>query len=209
MRISGGYLRGRTVPSPGSSFTRPTTERIREAMFSMLATTVVDAHVLDLFAGCGLLGLEALSRGAQSAWFVEQHAPTARQLRQILTNFQLSDRADVINGPVDFPTLQRLHAQATLKTGQQMSFNLVLMDPPYGKGLAEASLAMLPKTGLLAPETVAVVEHEGEVAPSLFCQAPWRLWKSRRHGATAITLLFFEADSSMPNSSPFRDSATP
>lgn len=204
MRISGGNLRGRQIPSPPGRQTRPTTERVREALFSMLAGHLDGAVVLDLFAGSGLLGLEALSRGARMAWFVEHHPPTGQRLRQILNDFQLSDRAGVMVGPADAATLQRVIAQATLKVGGHVAFNLVLMDPPYGQGWVEKTLAMLPEQGMLAPHAVAVVEHEATANPAAMFHPPWRLWKTRRHGATGLTLLLL--DDTVPSASP---TATP
>jgi len=120
LRIIGGRWRGRRFPCPSGDLTRPTGDRIRETLFNWLAPFIEGAHCLDLFAGTGALGLEALSRGAAGVTFVEQDGRTARQLEATLRELDCQD-AEVIKGDA-------LHFLAGTPTG----FDIVFLDPPFG-----------------------------------------------------------------------------
>jgi len=98
LRIIGGTFRGRKLRYSGDRRVRPMKDRVREAVFNLLGKTVEGKHAVDLFAGTGALGLEALSRGAVRATFIEQHYPTARVLRENITALEAGDRAEVIVG---------------------------------------------------------------------------------------------------------------
>jgi 16S rRNA (guanine966-N2)-methyltransferase len=98
VRIVGGRLRGRKLPYDGSMRTRPMKDRVREAVFNLLGPSIVGALAIDLFAGTGALGLEALSRGARHAVFVEQHFPTAAVLRRTLTELDVVKQAEIVAG---------------------------------------------------------------------------------------------------------------
>jgi len=149
MRIVAGRWGGRRLTSPKGSGTRPTSDRVREALFSILGDFVQDARVLDLFAGSGALGLEALSRGAATATFVDSAAPAVAAVR---TNLQaLEGEADVRRADA----LRFLRAA----TGQTRHYDLVLLDPPYrlaerlGRELSEALPAVLAPAGLVVSES--------------------------------------------------------
>lgn len=120
MRVSGGELRSRVIRSPHGSAIRPTPGRVKEALFSILGDEIVGARVLDLFAGTGAIGFEALSRGAAHATFVELHAPTAQAIRTTATELQVERRATVICAPAE--------KAATRLAGR---FDFVYADPPY------------------------------------------------------------------------------
>src|SRR5262245_38574425 len=98
LRIIGGSLRGRKLAYSGDMRTRPMKDRVREAVFNLLGTSVAGSHAIDLFAGTGALGLEALSRGATRATFIERHFPTARLIEQSIATFGVADRATVVFG---------------------------------------------------------------------------------------------------------------
>lgn len=163
MRITGGTALNRKLRTPGSGrseYIRPTGDRVREAIFSMLGDIVAQARILDLFAGTGSLGLEALSRGASSAVFVDRH-PHALEL--IRTNIRACfRRADVelvrLNLATDsaYRTLQKRISGSNI-------FDIIFLDPPYEKKLAEMALTMVDKTGLLAPGGYAVTEERSNV----------------------------------------------
>ena len=177
MRITGGAFARRTIDAPRGDRTRPTTDRVREALFSALGsrTALSGARVLDLFAGSGALGLEALSRGAAHATFVEQHAPTLAVARRNVAALGVEAQA----------TFVRADALAYLGRAPG-AFDLVLADPPYGL----AALAALPDTArpLLAPGGLLVLEHDDRHA---FEHADgWR--QSRTYGGTVVSL--FEND---------------
>ena len=179
MRITGGTLGRRPIegPPPKSRGTRPTTDRVREALYSALGSrmSLAGARVLDLFAGTGALGLEALSRGAAHATFVEQHAPTLAIARRNAATLGVSDDC----------TFLRADALAHLGRQPGGAFDLVLADPPY----ALAALAALPGRlrPLLAPGGLAALEHD---AHHDFSDDPACVF-SRDYGSTRLSI--FEA----------------
>lgn len=181
MRIVAGRFGGRRLAALGkgdsAAHLRPTTDRVRESLFSMLSggrfgDPLTGARVLDLFAGTGALGLEALSRGARSVTFVEQ-GRVARRL--IGENIALLDCAGET----------RLVGRDATRLGAGTAHDLVFLDPPYGKGLGEKALAGALAGGWLAPGALVVWEESAPVS------APegLTLRDSRRYGDTMITFL--------------------
>ena len=151
MRIISGSLKGRQLQLPKGSEARPTSDRAREALFNILQPRILGARVLDLFAGSGALGVEALSRGAARCLFVELDKANARALRESLARFDIQkERGMVING--DF---RRVAPQLAWE-GER--FDLILLDPPYEAGYY--SEAMTVSCRLLAPQGCIVVEHQ-------------------------------------------------
>ncbi len=180
MRIVGGRLKGRTLKGPSSSATRPTSDRLRESLFNVLAHAYGDpcagARVLDLFAGTGALGLEALSRGAATALFVED-ATEARGL--------IRDNAEAL-GLTGMVRLFRRDATRLGALDQGLPYSLVFCDPPYGKGLAEAALAAALAGGWLAADALLVVEERtGAFAPP----AGFREIERRAYDESELTFL--------------------
>jgi 16S rRNA (guanine966-N2)-methyltransferase len=156
MRVIAGTLGGRSLSAPRGLATRPTGDRVREALFSILGD-VAGASVLDLYAGTGALGIEALSRGAERAVFVESARPALAVLRKNLLSLGL--QASVLADPVE-RALDRILAEGP--------FDLVLADPPYAiVGQAAAALARLAAAGprFLKPDGRIVLEHAGRDAP--------------------------------------------
>jgi len=153
MRIVGGDLRGRPLVTPRSDSIRPTSDRTREAVFNIIAhgwpQHLEGARVLDLFAGTGALGLEALSRGAAQALFIEDSAEGRGLIRTNIEAFGLQGRAKIF----------RRDATRLGEPGTIAPFNLVFADPPYGKGLAEQALQSALAGGWLTPDTLVVVEE--------------------------------------------------
>jgi len=153
MRIVGGRFRGRTLAAPKSQAIRPTADRLRETLFNILAHAygdpLTDARVLDLFAGTGALGLEALSRGAAFVLFVDQGAEARALVRENIAALGVGG-------------VSRLFRRDATKLGPAHPlepFSLVFLDPPYGKGLAEKALAAARAGGWLAPDALLVVEE--------------------------------------------------
>ncbi len=173
MRIIAGRWRGHRIQAPAGKNTRPTTDRVREAWMSILGEALLNARVLDLFAGSGALGLEALSRGARSAVFVEKSAASVRSLEANVRKLGAGSSAQVIRGDA------LRHARG-LKAD---AFDVALADPPYGRGMAAglvARFAEVPFAALLA------VEHRtDEPLPALAAS------DTRRYGDTALS--FFHA----------------
>jgi 16S rRNA (guanine966-N2)-methyltransferase len=154
IRIVGGALRGRKIEVQGRAI-RPTSDRTREAIFDILGpSAVTDAAVLDLYAGTGALGIEALSRGARSARFVENDRATARALRENLARLGLGDRGAVIEADLD---------AGDLPAGATGPFDLVFLDPPYEGGAGALWVGRLAEArcGLIVYE-----RRKGGVAPA-------------------------------------------
>lgn len=181
MRIVGGEFRGRPLATPRSSAIRPTTDRTREALFNVLAhrfgDTLQGGRVLDLFAGTGALGLEALSRGASACVFIEESAEGRGLIRDNVEAFGLQGRTKIF----------RRDATSLGIVGTMQPFNLLFADPPYGKGLGERALASALDGGWLVPGALCVVE---EAASAIFEPGPrFRLLDERSYGETVIRLL--------------------
>ncbi|MBS9477389.1 16S rRNA (guanine(966)-N(2))-methyltransferase RsmD [Ancylobacter radicis] len=158
MRIVGGRFKGRTLRGPSTNATRPTSDRLREALFNVLAHAYGDpaegARVLDLFAGTGALGLEALSRGAAFAVFVEEAAEPRGLIRANIEALGLDG-------------ITRIFRRDATKLGAALAndaFDLVFCDPPYGKGLAVAALECARAGRWLAPDALVIVEESVEAA---------------------------------------------
>ena len=174
MRIVAGRLRGRPLAAPSGDGVRPTSDRVREAMFNILAHgidgfAIEDAMVLDLFAGTGALGLEAISRGARYCLFVETDAEARGLIRRNVEAFGLTGITRIF----------RRDAMDLGPAGARDRYNLVLLDPPYAKGLGERALASAAAGGWLAPGAVAVLEEREDAAillPAGFEQLDRRSW---------------------------------
>jgi 16S rRNA (guanine966-N2)-methyltransferase len=158
MRIVGGRLRGRALAAPKSLSIRPTADRLRESLFNILAHAFGDpvsgARVLDLFAGTGALGLEALSRGAAFALFVDDSAEARALLRENVAALGLGG-------------MTRIFRRDAAKLGPAHPlepFTLAFLDPPYGHGLAERALTASHAGGWLAPDALIVVEEASKAA---------------------------------------------
>lgn len=153
MRIVGGRLRGRPLAAPTSQAIRPTADRLRESLFNILVHAyddpVTDARVLDLFAGTGALGLEALSRGAAFALFIDEGAQARALLRENVATLGLGGVSRIFRRDAT-----RLGAAHPIE-----AFSLAFLDPPYGRGLAEEALASARAGGWLTPGALAVVEE--------------------------------------------------
>lgn len=180
MRIIAGEFRGRRL-APLKGRVRPTSDKVREAIFNILGSAVEGAQVLDLFAGTGALAWEALSRGARQAVLVEEEGASLEVLRRNLEALGLAERAQVLPLPVQ-GALKKLSARGE-------KFDLVFLDPPYGRGLAAATLKALEASGLLDPEARVVAEHSRrEALPEQVGRLS--LSRCRRYGDTQVA--FYE-----------------
>jgi len=185
MRIVGGKHRGVALEAPKGDRTRPTTDRLRESLFNILAHRYADrldgARVLDLFAGTGALGLEALSRGASFALFVETAADARAVIRRNIDALGAVGRT-------------RVWRRDAAKPGQcpVPPFDLVFADPPYGRGLGEPALAAAVADGWVAQGALAVLEERADALPSAV--AGWRILESRTFGDSAVVILEAASD---------------
>lgn len=150
MRVTAGTLRGRRLATCGGRATRPTSSRVREAVFNLLRDRVEGARVLDLFAGSGALGIEGLSRGAAQAFFVDSSVAARRVIRQNLGALELGSRGRVLGGAT------KKAIRSLSDAGEQ--FDVVLVDPPYGRGVTEQTLEAIAAGNIVADHGVVVVE---------------------------------------------------
>lgn len=184
MRITGGTLRSRALKAPRGTTTRPTSDRVREAVFSMLASDGVfedggAVRVLDLYAGSGALAFEALSRGASEAVLVEEGREAISVLRENARALGLERAVRVVPGRVE----RALEKLGTLEE----RFDLVLCDPPYADVRAPAFAGVMDgASALLAEGGVLVLEHDASDEPPT--AARLELDRTRRHGDTAVSL---------------------
>jgi len=151
VKIGGGRLGGRKLHAPRGSKTRPTSGRLKKSLFDVLGARLEGARVLDLYAGSGSLGLEALSRGAASAVLVERGRQAAGAIRRNVDELDLGDRAEVLGRDV-FGALERLLAGLA-------RFDIVFADPPYRSGDADKLLGRLGAEELVEPGGLVVLEH--------------------------------------------------
>jgi 16S rRNA (guanine966-N2)-methyltransferase len=180
MRVVAGKFRGRALKGPASDSIRPTSDRLREAVFNILLHAyddpVTDARVLDLFAGTGALGIEAMSRGARFALFVEDAAEARALIRENVDAFALGGVTRVF----------RRDATGLGEPHPVEPFSLVFCDPPYGKELAEKALESARAGGWLVPGALVVVEEAKEkfVTPAGFEEL-----ERRAYDDTELTIL--------------------
>ncbi|MHA6691743.1 16S rRNA (guanine(966)-N(2))-methyltransferase RsmD [Devosia sp. A449] len=183
MRIVAGKFRGKALSSPADDSIRPTADRVRESMFNILASRlgpVFDGvRVLDLFAGTGALGFEALSRGASHVTFVDIGAEARGLIRDHIEAF----------GAGGITKLLRRDATALGTPGTFGQFDLVFLDPPYGQGLGEQALAHIAANGWLAPGATLVFEES--VDAKIEIPAGFTLEDRREYGSAAVHFLSF------------------
>jgi 16S rRNA (guanine(966)-N(2))-methyltransferase RsmD len=177
MRIIAGTVGGRRIDAPAGADVRPTTDRVREALFSSLGHRVAGAAVLDLFAGSGALGLESLSRGAGYATFVERGRGALLTLRRNISSLGLGDRCAVVAGD----------ALTFLKNHPSARFDLIFLDPPYDGTLLGDALEWIARRDLLAEDGWILAEHResSPVPPPDNLQ----VIRQRKYGSTCITFI--------------------
>ena len=190
MRIVSGAFRGRTLNTPAGQGTRPTSDRARQAIFNILEHAawsggVRERRVLDLFAGSGALGLEALSRGAAFCLFVETDEAARGAIRETIGALELFGQT-------------RVHRRDATDLGVRPgsdgpAFDLAFLDPPYGLGLGEATLAGLAAGGWLTPGALVVLERGASEAA--FAVAGFTALDARDYGAARVTFLRVEGRS--------------
>ena len=180
MRIISGTHRGRRLQAfPGEKI-RPTSDRLREAIFNILSHRVHRAIVLDLFAGTGALGIEALSRGADTATFIEKNKTAVSILRKNIHSCSLEDKTQVIQ----WDALKNLNCIQSLKP----RFNLVFMDPPYQKGMLKPTMQHIHDSRSLDNKACLVVEHSRfDTIPNTI--EAFHLKDERKYGKTLVSFL--------------------
>lgn len=187
MFIIAGLYRRHRLSVPKGSQTRPTASRLREALFNICQHSIEGAHFLDLFAGSGAMGLEALSRGAQSATFVDTHREAIRCIQQNVAHLQVQSQAQILHGEV-FTVLKLLEKQGK-------AFDIIYADPPYKTPVSSASpttfyshkiIQWIDTHRLLAPGGVLFIEEDFHSQPQLDQLTTLKLNDSRRMGHAAL-----------------------
>lgn len=184
MRVISGDHKGRKLLSIPGMATRPTSDRVREALFNILGSKPLGARVLDLFAGTGALGIEALSRGADNAIFIDHSSRALTVLRKNLERCNLNASTRVLQWDIT----KNLNC---LKHNEH-SFDLVFLDPPYRKQWVPITLSHLRACRCLCDDTVVVAEHESNLGADDSGTA-LKLESTRRYGQTAISFFSFKA----------------
>ena len=188
MRVTGGRFGGLLLSVPKTDALRPTQDRVREALFSMLQGEMSGAAFLDLFAGSGAVGLEALSRGAASVTFVEQDA---RHLTTVRSNVAALERSPSANGHLACETV-RADVYRWLATYAGAGFTVGFADPPYALGLVPETLSLLLRCGRVKPTSVIVCEtaNEDDVFMGDAALAEkFTVARAARYGAAFVTFL--------------------
>ena len=176
MRVITGTARGRRLKELSGSETRPTTDRVKEGLFSIIQFEIEGRRALDLFAGTGQLGIEALSRGASSCVFVDQRREAAKLVEENLRLTELQDRGQVVCGD----------ALAFLAAARE-KFDLLFLDPPYGAGLLEQALEAAVRFDILRGHGIIICESAADqVLPEL--PAPYVFHRAYRYGRIKLTV---------------------
>lgn len=178
-RIIAGSWRGRMIRFEDAAGLRPTTDRIRETVFNWLQSYIVNSSCLDCFAGSGVLGFEALSRGAQQVVALELNRKTVDNLKLNADRLAASE--------MHIYHVETLHWLRTVKQGRQIKpFDLVFLDPPFDSGLLAETAEALNNSGCLAEDAIIYVEHAADAAVSL--PANWHCLRDKKTGQVVYRL---------------------
>ena len=178
MRIIGGEHRGRKIKQPETEAARPTKDRIREAVFNMIAEIVPGSRVLDIFAGSGAYGLEALSRGAEEAVFIEKDRECSKVIAENIAVLGVSERANIMTGDAE---------KGVARLAGDRRFDLVFADPPFNKGMTKNILIMINQYDILNPSGSVVIEHhQAEVLPD--AEGELSIRKQKTYGDIRISI---------------------
>lgn len=178
MRIGGGVVNGRRLHTVPGRRVRPTSGRVRQALFSVLQERIVGAVFVDLFAGTGSVGLEALSHGAQHVYFVECDRRTLQVLQRNISHCELACQTTVVG---------RRLPQAVKRLPGRAPADIIFLDPPYASDLAEQTFDALSRHAVLAPHGMVIWQHAVQhLAPTRVMGLS--LWQRRRYGDTQLSL---------------------
>jgi 16S rRNA (guanine(966)-N(2))-methyltransferase RsmD len=185
MRIITGSAKGIRLSAPRGLGTRPTADRVKEAVFNILGDIVVDAQVLDIFAGTGNLGLEALSRGASAAVFIDSSIDSITSIKENAQRTKLIGQAKILKNDV-IRALDRF-------AGTGRSFDLIFCDPPYNKGFVQKVLEKIETNAIVNPKGILVIEHSKHEE----IKNQWdhlQLRRVEKYGETLISFLLYNTN---------------
>lgn len=185
MRVIAGSQKGRRLMAPPGTDLRPTKDRVKEALFSILGARTTDARVLDLYAGTGAIGIEALSRGARAATFVEPDPASLRALRANLDRCRMTACARIHAGTVA-AFLRRARSADSV-------YDIIFADPPYHDGSGPALLPSLEQAGIMTPDSIVVLEHFSKVTVPPEVGRLVRL-RQYRYGDTTLSVFGVRAE---------------
>lgn len=177
LRIIGGQWRGRKLPIATLPGLRPSTDRIRETLFNWLAPDIVGRNCLDLFAGTGALGLEALSRGAAQCLFIEYQQPAVALLQSALDTLGATGRGSV---------LQADALEFIARPGSGASYDLLFLDPPFGNELLQSTASLLTDSTLVSRDALIYVEYSRDQHPEF--PTNWKQHRSKHSGGVVYEL---------------------
>ena len=184
VRVISGSARGLKLNTPGDDRVRPTTDRVKESMFNIVQDWVYDSQVLDLFAGSGALGIEALSRGASQAVFCDNSLDSIKIIKSNIEKARVVDRSQIVSG--DFKRcLRDMEAK-------NQSFDMIFVDPPYYKGLFEEVLDTIRACKILKKDGIVIVEHDAK--KPIGQVEGLEVYKEKKYGITMLTFYCLEDD---------------
>ena len=183
MRIIAGEMRSRRLKAPEGMDTRPTADRVKEALFSILSARLYGARVLDLYGGSGALALEALSRGADSAVIADCAPRACQAIRENIDNLNCGGKARLLR--------MRDTAALAALAKEGAAFDIIFLDPPYRMDTAPVC-ALIHRMGLMKRDGVIVAEHGRETPP--FVQPPLKLFDRREYGGTGLSFYRYEEE---------------
>lgn len=184
VRVISGSARGLKLNTPGDDRVRPTTDRVKESMFNIVQDWVYDSQVLDLFAGSGALGIEALSRGASQAVFCDNSLDSIKIIKSNIEKARVADRSQIVSG--DFKRCLRDMG------AKNQSFDMIFVDPPYYKGLFEEVLDTIRACKILKKDGIVIVEHDAK--RPIGKVEGLEVYKEKKYGITMLTFYCLEDD---------------
>lgn len=184
VRVISGSARGLKLNTPGDDRVRPTTDRVKESMFNIVQDWVYDSQVLDLFAGSGALGIEALSRGASQAVFCDNSLDSIKIIKSNIEKARVVDRSKIVSG--DYKRcLRDMEAK-------NQSFDMIFVDPPYYEGLFEEVLDTIRSSKILKKDGIVIVEHDAK--RPIGQVEGLEVYKEKKYGITMLTFYCLEDD---------------
>lgn len=178
MIITGGTCKGRKINTVKSREVRPTSSKVRESIFNMIQSSITNSVMLDLFAGSGVMGLEALSRNAQKVIFVEKNPQVFRILKENLSKFDF-DNEIILSDAIK-----------ALEKFKDIKFDIIFIDPPYAAGLIEPVLEKIKNNQLINNDSLIIIEHSPDVdVAHIANELYFEIIKEKRYGDTSVTIL--------------------